>query len=226
MIFGFLLFQGLEELDFAGPWELVSIWRACAGGPEKCLTVSESGGEVRCSRGLRICADYDLPSCPKLDALLIPGGEGVAEAVKNEKLVDFVREQGAGCGHVLSVCTGAFLLAAAGLLKGRKATTHWASLGRLRAVPGVEVVEQRYVHDGPVWTAAGVSAGLDMTLAFISQVGGPKAAGVVQLGSEYYPGPEVYQPPLAEDRLPVYIKDWLAGRPGEANFNGQENHRT
>ena len=209
---GFLLFPGVEELDFVGPWEMFSIWSAYANGPEKCLNVSESGGNVRCAKGLQINADLDFESCPKLDVLLVPGGEGVYREVENGKLIEFVRNQAAGCRHLLAVCTGTFILAKAGLLKGRRATTHWASLNRLRAAPGVEVAEERYVHDGPVWTAAGVSAGLDMALAFIALEGGPRAAGIIQLGSEYYPSPDDYQLPPIKEALPDYINRWKAGK--------------
>jgi transcriptional regulator GlxA family with amidase domain len=210
MTAGFLLFPGVEELDFAGPWEMFSVWSAYANGPGKCLTVSESGGNVRCAKGLRINADLDFESCPKMDVLLVPGGEGVYREVENSKLIEFVSNQAARCSHILAVCTGTFILAKAGLLNGKCATTHWASLNRLRAIHGVEVTEERYVHDGPVWTAAGVSAGLDMALAFISLGGGPKAAGIVQLGSEYYPSPDDYQLPPIKEALPGYINKWKA----------------
>jgi transcriptional regulator GlxA family with amidase domain len=212
MIAGFLLFPGVEELDFVGPWEMFSIWSAYAYGPAKCLTVSESGGEVRCARGLRISTDFDFRSCPQLDILLVPGGEGVHQEAENNKLIEFVRNQVATCRHILSVCTGSFILSKAGILNGRRATTHWASHNRLREIPGIEVTEERYAHDVPVWTAAGGSAGLDMALAFIALEGGPKAAGIAQLASEYYPSPEGYELPPIKESLPNYIYRWKAGK--------------
>src|SRR5205085_4200384 len=143
MNFGFLLFPDLEELDLVGPWEIVNVWRAYANGPEHCFTVSQQGGEVRCSKGLKLMADYSFKNCPPLDYLLIPGGQGTRAEVNNAELIEFVRSQAANCKEVLSVCTGAFILQAAGLLKNRRATTHWGSLDRLRAFDDVTVEEKR-----------------------------------------------------------------------------------
>ncbi|HYY58659.1 MAG TPA: DJ-1/PfpI family protein, partial [Pyrinomonadaceae bacterium] len=187
MNFGFLLFHDLEELDLVGPWEIVNVWRQYAGGPERCLTVSQTGGETRCAKGMRIIADYDFKDCPPLDYLLIPGGQGTRREVDNTELLDFVRKQAGACREVLSVCTGAFILQAAGLLEGKRATTHWGSLDRLRAFGEVTVEEKRFVRDGHVWTAAGVSAGIDLALALVADQAGLEAAGKVQLYAEYYP---------------------------------------
>jgi transcriptional regulator GlxA family with amidase domain len=107
-------------------------------------------------------------------------------------LIDFVSSQAKTCKAVLSVCTGAFILHGAGLLSRKKATTHWGSLKRLRALCDVEVVEDRYVQDGNVWSSAGVSAGIDLMLAFIASVAGPEAAGKVQFSAEYYPSTVLY----------------------------------
>jgi transcriptional regulator GlxA family with amidase domain len=145
-------------------------------------------------------------TCPPLDYLLVPGGQGTRTEVNNSTLVDFVRRCAADCKAVLSVCTGSFVLHAAGLLSRKRATTHWASLERLRALGEVDVVEERWVQDEAVWTAAGVSAGIDMTLAFIAAVAGDDAAGRVQFGAEYYPAAASYGNYRNHAKAPRYVR--------------------
>jgi transcriptional regulator GlxA family with amidase domain len=206
MSFGFLLFPGVEELDFVGPWEIIGTWAREFGGPEPRLTVSQTGDVVRGANGLQVKPDYSFAECPALDYLLVPGGPGTRREVDNAALVAFVQKQAAGCRHVLSVCTGAFVLQAAGLLQGRKATTHWHSLDRLRSHSGVTVDEQRFVRDGNVWTAAGVSAGIDLALAFIADQAGEDVAGKVQLSAEYYPSHSRYGRAHLIAEAPGYLK--------------------
>jgi transcriptional regulator GlxA family with amidase domain len=206
MNFGFLLFPDAEELDLVGPWEIINVWRKIAGGPEQCLTISETGGEVRFAKGMRIVADCSFDDCPQLDYLLIPGGQGTRREVSNTKLLEFVRKQAASCKEVLSVCTGSFILQAAGLLEGKRATTHWGSLERLRALPDVTVTEKRFTRDGHVWTAAGVSAGIDLALALVAEEAGEEVAGEVQLYAEYYPGDKRYGEAHLNPQAPEYLK--------------------
>lgn len=191
MTFGILLFPQVEELDFVGPWEMVTMWRQVAGGPD-CLVVSERATPVTCAKGLSVNPHMSFEECPTLDYLLVPGGRGTRAEVNNAKLLDFVATRGRACKAVLSVCTGSFILHAAGLLAGKRATTHWGSLERLRELGSVEVVEERFVQDGNVWSSAGVSAGIDLTLAFIAEVAGEEAAAKVQFASEYYPSGQRY----------------------------------
>src|SRR5690606_17198698 len=145
-----------------------------------------------CAKGLSVNPHVAFADCPTLDYLLVPGGQGTRTEVSNEALLVLIRTQAQSCRAVLSVCTGALLLHAAGLLGGKRATTHWASLDRLRALGDVEVVEQRFVRDGNIWTSAGVSAGTDLVLAFIAAEAGEDAAGKVQFAAEYYPAPTRY----------------------------------
>ncbi|MDJ0653047.1 MAG: DJ-1/PfpI family protein [Xanthomonadales bacterium] len=203
--FGFLLFDGAEELDFAGPWELAGLWSRHAGGPTHCLVVSESGGPVNCAQGLKVHADAAFEDCPNLDYLLIPGGEGTRKAVNNPALLAFISAQARHCRSLLSVCTGSLVLQAAGLLEGRQATTYWGLLDTLRQ-RGVEVVEERFVHDDPVWTSAGVSAGMDMLLAFIAHTAGEDTAAQVQFLAEYYPDDQVYGTPGDHPQAPAYVR--------------------
>ena len=191
MTFGILIFPQVEELDFVGPWEMATMWQQVAGGP-KCLVVAEYAAPVTCAKGLSINPHVSFEDCPQLDYLLVPGGQGTRTEVNNLRLLEFVATRGGACKAVLSVCTGSFVLHAAGLLAGKRTTTHWGSLERLRALGHVEVVEERFVRDGNVWSSAGVSAGIDLTLAFIAEAAGDEVAAKVQFASEYYPSTKRY----------------------------------
>jgi transcriptional regulator GlxA family with amidase domain len=206
MNFGFLLFPDVEELDFAGPWEIVGMWSKHFGGPQQRVLVSQTGEIVRCAKGLRVVADCSFEDCMPLDYLLIPGGQGTRNEVENEELLAFVRKQASVCQKVLSVCTGTFILQAAGFLEGKEATTHWGSLDRLRERSGVTVVERRFVCDGDVWTAAGVSADIDLALALVAEQAGEDVAGKVQLAVEYYPSPVRYGKAHLAPEAPDYLK--------------------
>lgn len=192
MNFGFLIYPGLEELDLVGPWEIISLWSKFAQGPEKCIMVAENFASVICSKGMSINPHVTFADCPPLDFLLVPGGEGTQREVDNSPLIQFVAEQAENCKAVLSVCTGAFILHRAGLLSNRRATTHWASLQKLRDLGDVEVVEDRIVRDRNIWTSAGISAGIDLAFAFIEYMTDEKTAGKIQLGAEYYPSGRSY----------------------------------
>jgi transcriptional regulator GlxA family with amidase domain len=207
MHFGILIFPQVEELDFVGPWEMITMWRKVAAGPENCLLVAEEPKPVICAKGMSVNPHADFESCPPLDYLLVPGGQGSRVEVGNARLIDFVARQARSCKAVLSVCTGAFILHAAGLLSGRKATTHWGSLDRLRALGDVHVVEDRYTNDGNIWCSAGVSAGIDLTLRLIASVAGEDAAGKVQFASEYYPSHDTYGAYRSHPQAPAYIRE-------------------
>jgi transcriptional regulator GlxA family with amidase domain len=206
MKFGFLLFRDAEELDFIGPWEIIGMWGKSYGGPEHRILVSQTGEITQCAKGLRVVTDCRFEDCPPLDYLLIPGGQGTRREVNNSELVGFVKKQASICKQVLSVCTGAFILEAAGLLWGKNATTHWASLSRLRQLSGVKVLEQRVVRDGNIWTAAGISAGIDLALALIADQAGEETAGQVQLATEYYPSQRKYGNAHLSPEAPAYLK--------------------
>ena len=206
MRFGFLLFLELEELDFVGPWEIIGMWSKKLKEPEECLTISHNGSIVTCAKGLKVVTDYSFENCPPLDYLLIPGGEGTRKEADNKELILFVQKQSTTCKQILSVCTGSFILEAAGLLKGKQTTTHWRSLERMRQFPDVKVIEERIVYDGNIWTAAGVSAGIDLALAFIADQAGAEIAGKVQLGTEYYPNCIKYGHAHLIPEAPAYLK--------------------
>ncbi|WP_447968405.1 DJ-1/PfpI family protein [Nitrospira sp. M1] len=204
MNFGVLVFNQVEELDFVGPWEMLARWGKLESGPKNCLIVGESLAPIICANGLSINPHVSFTNCPILDYLLVPGGQGTRQEVGNRNLIEFVVTQAKNAKAVLSVCTGSFLLHAAGLLSGKNATTHWGSLERLRTLGDVTVVEDRYVQDGNVWTSAGVSAGIDLMLAFIASEAGEETAGKVQFGAEYYPSSIKYGG--FETQASAYIK--------------------
>jgi transcriptional regulator GlxA family with amidase domain len=201
---GILVFTAVEELDFVGPWEMLGMWSLVAGKPSPTL-VAQTTQPVRCAKGLSVVPDHDFASCPELDVLVVPGGQGTRREVDNPALIDFIVQRAPAAKAILSVCTGAFLLHKAGLLAGRSATTHWSSLERLRKFGDVRVVEERFVVDGPVWTSAGVSAGIDMALEFIARQDGPQVAGKVQLAAEYYPEGVRHGGPQAHRQAPDYV---------------------
>ena len=204
--FGVLIFPQAEELDFVGPWEMITMWSKYADGPANCLLIAQSNEPVSCAKGMSVLPHVDFGACPQLDYLLVPGGQGTRAEVGNPVLLEFVAKQAAGCRALFSVCTGAFVLHAAGLLSGKRATTHWGSLKRLRALGDVSVVEERLVHDGKVWSSAGVSAGIDLMLAFISSAVSPETAGKVQFAAEYYPSPVRYGGFEGHADAPAYVR--------------------
>lgn len=207
MNFGILVFPDVEELDFVGPWEMTGMWSKFADGPEQRLIVAQSAAPVTCAKGLTVVPHVSFEQSPQFDVLLVPGGQGTRREVDNEMLVRFIAQQAKQCKAVLSVCTGSFLLHKAGLLSGKKATTHWNSLDRLRALGDVTVVEKRFVRDGNVWSSAGVSSGIDLMLAFITDIAGEDAAGRVQFAAEYYPSTRRYGSAHHGPAVPRYLKD-------------------
>ena len=171
---GILIFDEAEELDFVGPFEVFGM--ASEFGQQcRAVIISESTDPVRCAHGLRVLPDYKIDDAPALDLLIVPGGRGArVYASKNAKILSFVRQQQ---GTVASVCTGALVLAAAGVLDGIEATTHCAHYHQLREHEKVQVREGvRFVMHDRIATSAGVTAGIDLALAFIARFFGQPIA--------------------------------------------------
>jgi transcriptional regulator GlxA family with amidase domain len=191
---GIVLFKDFEDLDAIGPKEALTMMAKGSGGEWQVVLVSEDGGPVESFLGTRIIVDHSYENCPPLDVILIPGGMGTRAEMENPKHIAFVQKQGANAEYVTSVCTGALVLHRAGFLNGRRATTHWSAIDLLRGLGGDTTVvdNERWVHDGNVITAAGVSAGIDMALYLISLLRGPQTAKNVQHMMEYYPKPPVF----------------------------------
>ena len=191
MTFGILAFNNLEELDAIGPWEVLS-WAAKQEQSDmEVFTIGSGSKSIRCAKGLRIETDYTMDDHPELDVILVPGGQGTRPIFKDGgPEIDWIKKVAPGCTWVTSVCTGALLLHRAGFLEGKRATTHWGSIGLLRDAGNVDVLEDiRYVRDGNVVTSAGVSAGIDMALWLMGEIYGSDFARFVQKGIEYFPAP-------------------------------------
>lgn len=180
---GVVLFKGFELLDVYGPLEM---W-GNVGSQLKIVTVAAEKGAVASAQGPKTVADYAFADCPPLDLLLVPGGFGVLPQLNNESLKDFVRTRSADAEIAMSVCNGASILAAAGVLDGRPATTNKAYWNlATSAGPNVNwVAEARWVDDGNVVTSSGVSAGIDMTLHVIERLYGNETAMALANATEY-----------------------------------------
>ena len=180
---GSLLFEGLDQIDLTGPFEVLSRM------PNSTYRIFAKTTEpVRDVRGLRITPDAALADAPQLDLLHVPGGFGQEALMDDEEVLGWVRRQAAGARCVFSVCTGALICGAAGLLKGRRATTHWAAF-HLLPFFGAIPVNERVVVDGNMIFAAGVTAGIDGALRVAAELRGDEAAQAIQLYMQYAPEP-------------------------------------
>jgi len=191
---GILVFDGLEELDAVGPWEVLAAWtRQWPDDGWSVTTIAPDGGLVRCAKGLVLQAAHSWADAPPLDVLIQPGGMGTLAQLADDTYLGWIRARRADTQLLASVCTGSLVYAAAGLLKGRPATTHWGSLDRLRELdPSIEVrPDDRYVDDGDVITASGVSAGIDMALHLVDRLAGTDRAREVRRYIQYDPAPPV-----------------------------------
>jgi transcriptional regulator GlxA family with amidase domain len=184
---GILIFDEVEELDFVGPFEVFGMARTEG---DRLVTISERADPVRGAKGLQVVPDCTFADAPALDVLVVPGGWGTRREAENPILLDWIASVAPGCTWVTSVCTGAFVLHAAGVARGREVTTHWGSIDRLRDLPDTTVHEHvRYVRDGNVVTASGVSAGIDMALWLVGQLYGVPHARATQYAMQYEPAP-------------------------------------
>jgi transcriptional regulator GlxA family with amidase domain len=191
---GIALFDGAEELDWAGPWEVLAAWAEQWPDDGVCVfTLARSDGVVTCAKGLRVLPDETWDSAPALDVLVYPGGRGTRRELADEAVLEWIRGLAGGNTVVASVCTGSLVLAAAGLLDGKPATTHWQSLELLPTL-GSEIEvrpDDRFVDTGEVITAAGVSAGIDMALHLVARLHSIERAREVRRYIQYDPEPPV-----------------------------------
>lgn len=181
MNIGFVLFPNVTQLDFTGPLQVLHRMPSASTH-----ILAKTMQAVPSDCGLGLVPTSTFASAPKLDIVCVPGGFGVSQAIADAELVGFVRECGAR--YVTSVCTGAFVLGAAGLLKGKRATTHWA-YHHLLPLVGAVPEKARVVRDGDTFTGGGVTAGIDFALALVEAIAGADAARRIQLAIEYDPGP-------------------------------------
>ena len=179
----FALFDNVTQLDFAGPVQFLSRLPGATT-----YIASEDGKAVSTDCGFAIVPNTSFADCPQADIICVPGGHGVREAIADTAIVEFVREQAKAAEWVTSVCTGSFILGAAGLLDGKRATTHWAYT-QLLPLFGAMHEEARVVRDGNLVTAGGVTSGIDFALELMALAKGEDVARSIQLALEYDPAP-------------------------------------
>jgi cyclohexyl-isocyanide hydratase len=202
---GFVIFPDLTQLDFTGPQQVL------ARLPESAMhIVAKAAAPVPSDSGLALVPTHTFATCPRLDLMCVPGGiAGVVRAMGDRETIDLVQRQASAAKYVTSVCTGAFILGVAGLLKGRRATTHWAFTELLPLV-GATYEKGRVVKDGSVITAGGVTSGIDFGFRVVAEVAGESVAQAIQLSLEYDP-----DPPFASghpDRASATVKTMLSPR--------------
>lgn len=195
-----LLFPELTILDFTGPYE-VFVKAPCFD----VLTVGATISPISAEGGLQLQPQLSIDDCPQLDVIFVPGGKGINHLLTDQAILQFLRNQAARAQYITSVCTGALVLAAAGLLDGYKATTHWRSLELLRMF-GVDTIDDRVVKDRNRITGGGVTAGIDFGLTLTAIVGGEEMAKIVQLQLEYNPAPPFREGSPRTASLPVLQK--------------------
>lgn len=192
--FAVYVFDGAEELDFVGPWEVLAMW--ASGWPDdgvSIFTVADAKGPITCAKGLTVVPDHTWDSAPPFDVLVYPGGRGTRSHLEDESILDRLKALHADEILLASVCTGSLVLAAAGILDHRPATTHWKSIDLLAHLgEGIEVrASDRFVDSGDVVTASGVSAGIDMALHLVRRLHSEERAREVRKAIQYDPEPPI-----------------------------------
>ncbi len=194
---GFVIFPGITQLDFTGPFEVLcrlgtppSISKPSVFSEVRTHVIAKSMAPITSDRGLGLLPSCTFATCPPLNLICVPGGAGVVEALADADTIDFIRRQGEKADYVTSVCMGAFLLGAAGLLKGRRTATHWAYVDLLPLV-GATHEQARVVRDGNVFTSGGVTSGIDFAFRIVAELAGVEVAKAIQLGIEYDPAPPI-----------------------------------
>ena len=180
---GLLLFPRMTQLDLTGPFE---VFTRVPGA--EVLLLWKTLEPVQADTGLRLLPSATLHGCPPLDVICVPGGPGVNALMEDAEVLDWLRRQAEEARYVGSVCTGSLVLGAAGLLRGRRATSHWGSRDLLAAF-GATPIAGRVVRDGNLFTGGGVTAGIDFALTMAAELAGPEAAQAIQLQIEYAPAP-------------------------------------
>ncbi|MEV8015890.1 DJ-1/PfpI family protein [Streptomyces sp. NPDC086554] len=200
--YGLLIFEGAEELDFTGPWEVFTSSSMLRGHADTSVLIAEHPGPVRCNKGMQVLSDHTLEDHPQLDVLLVPGGNGTRRQVSNPVLIEWIAQTSTNVTWVTSVCTGALLLHEAGPARGRRVATHYSLEDTLESRGDITVVrDARYVVDGNLVTSQGVSAGIDMALWLIGRIHGREHARAVRRYIQYEPAPPYLadEPPHTPD---------------------------
>jgi transcriptional regulator GlxA family with amidase domain len=183
------IYHHAEDLDWAGPLEVLAVWGSTVDDVHV-FTVGDTDQPIQQATGLRVLVDHTWETAPPIDVLVIPGGDHVVVA-EDENVLAQIRSVAGRGGLVTSVCTGAFVLQAAGVLKDKPATTHWQWLDNLRGL-GVEVRDERFVDAGQIITSAGISAGIDMALHLVARLDSVEKAKRIRRYIQYDPAPPAY----------------------------------
>lgn len=207
---GFVVFPDITQLDFTGPLEVLSRMA-------RCRLIWKTTEPVRADKGFVITPDASFAEVDRVDIMCIPGGGGVLPLLEDEVVLQEVRRLAATARYVTSVCTGALVLGAAGLLEGKRATTHWASLDFLRLF-GATPVDERVVIDGNLITGGGVTAGIDFGLTLAAELAGPEKAQAIQLVMEYNPQPP-FDAGSPKTAPPALVQRYLA------SMEDRQSHR-
>lgn len=203
----FLLFDGITQLDFTGPAQFLARMPGAV-----VHTAAKAVQPIQTDSGFAMLPSTNLTDCPQADLLCVPGGFGTRDVIQDQETLQFLRDQAAGAQYVTSVCTGSLALGAAGLLKGKRATSHWAYTSLLEKF-GATYEAARVVKDGNVITAGGVTSGIDFALTVIAEIAGQQFAEAVQLGLEYDPHPpfDSGNPAVADPKLVQLLNDRTYG---------------
>lgn len=192
--YGIYLYQGVASLDFVGPYEAFDLSRYLLDSG-KVVTIAESMEPITCANGMQVLPQYTFETAPNLDVLLVPGANELQAALSSPKAIDWIRQMADRVTYTTAVCTGSLILQKAGLLNGKKVTTHWMLIEELKKNASTTVLaDMRYVRDGNIITSQGVSAGIDMSLWLLGQLHTPDHARQVRKLLQYDPAP----PYLAE----------------------------
>jgi transcriptional regulator GlxA family with amidase domain len=187
--YGIYLYPQVAALDFAGPYEVFALSTLQLNGG-RVVTIAESGDPIVCANGMEVKPQYGFNDAPPLNVLLVPGANELGAALGSDRAIEWIQRQSEQADYTTAVCTGAIILQRAGLLRGKKATTHWNLIGELRKDDTISVLEDmRYVRDGNIVTAQGISAGIDMALWLIGEIHDPDHARQVRRILHYDPAP-------------------------------------
>ncbi len=187
--YGIYLFPQVAALDFTGPYEVFAISNHLLNSG-RVVTIAETTTPITCANGMEVIPQFTFENAPALDVVLIPGANELGAALKSNRAINWIQQQSGQVEYTTAVCTGALILQRAGLLKNKKATTHWSLIGELSKDETIEVMEDmRYVRDGKIITAQGVSAGIDMALWLVGELHAPAHARKVRRILHYSPAP-------------------------------------
>ncbi len=173
---GIFVYPRVEELDFAGPIEVLGMVNKVSDNRVEIFAFSERRRRILCTNGLAVHPQHSFEDFPGADILVIPGGPGARSEMLKDSVISFIKSISESCELIISVCTGALMLGAAGLLAGRKATTHWAARGKLEGEFGAQLVDDKVVHDGRIITSSGISTGIDASLYAVKVLFGEEVA--------------------------------------------------